>query len=154
VPAGALRVGPGLAHGGACGSLHVREKKRNRSGREILPHYHMMRHTNGFRAALGPALPSAPAPQCLNGSFALEGEHGRRSSSTSPSALRLTDGKNCGTVESFSRESLVSLLESIESAILELRSLDQPRLAPVIGGLDRRRAEIVAALVSKGRLEQ
>jgi hypothetical protein len=56
-----------------------------------------------------------------------------------------------GTVESFSRESLLSLLESVESAIAELRSLSQPRLDPVIGRLERRRAEIVAALASKGR---
>jgi len=56
-------------------------------------------------------------------------------------------------VESLSRESLVSLLESVESAIGELRSLDQPRLDAVIARLERRRAEIVAALASKGRPE-
>ena len=54
-------------------------------------------------------------------------------------------------MESFSRESLLSLLESVESAIAELRSLNQPRLDAVIGRLERRRAEIVAALASKGR---
>jgi hypothetical protein len=56
-----------------------------------------------------------------------------------------------GPVESFSRESLVALLESIESAISELRSLNEPRLDAVIARLERRRAEIVAALASKGR---
>ena len=59
-----------------------------------------------------------------------------------------------GTMESFSREDLVSLLESVESAISELRSLNEPRLDAVISRLERRRAEIVAALVSKGRPEQ
>jgi hypothetical protein len=57
-------------------------------------------------------------------------------------------------MESFSREDLVSLLESVESAISELRSLNEPRLDAVISRLERRRAEIVAALVSKGRPEQ
>ncbi len=37
-------------------------------------------------------------------------------------------------MESFSRESLVSLLESVESAINELRSRDEPRLDGVISG--------------------
>jgi hypothetical protein len=54
-------------------------------------------------------------------------------------------------VESFSRETLLSLLQSVETAIAELRSRNQPRLDPVIGQLERRRAEIVAALASKGR---
>jgi len=57
-------------------------------------------------------------------------------------------------VESLSRESLLSLLESIESAISELRSRDEPRLDAVIARLELRRAEIVAALASKGRPEQ
>jgi len=56
-------------------------------------------------------------------------------------------------VESLSRESLVSLPESIESAISELRSRNEPRLEAVISRLERRRAEIVAALASKGRPE-
>ncbi len=59
-----------------------------------------------------------------------------------------------GPVESLSRESLLSLLESIESAISELRSRDEPRLDAVIARLELRRAEIVAALASKGRPEQ
>ncbi len=54
----------------------------------------------------------------------------------------------------FSRESLVSLLESIDNAISELRSLDQPRIDAVTGRLERRRAEIVAALASKRRPEK
>jgi len=57
-------------------------------------------------------------------------------------------------VESLSRESLLSLLESLESAIGELQSLHEPRLDAVISRLERRRAEIVAALASKGRPEQ
>jgi hypothetical protein len=57
-------------------------------------------------------------------------------------------------VESLSRESLLSLLESIESAISELRSRDEPPLDAVIARLELRRAEIVAALASKGRPEQ
>ena len=57
-------------------------------------------------------------------------------------------------MESFRREDLVSLLESVESAISELRSLNEPRLDAVISRLERRRAEIVAALASKGRPEQ
>ena len=57
-------------------------------------------------------------------------------------------------MESLSRESLLSLLESIESAISELRSRDEPRLDAVIARLELRRAEIVAALASKGRPEQ
>jgi len=57
-------------------------------------------------------------------------------------------------VESLSRESLLSLLESIESAISELHSRDEPRLDAVIARLELRRAEIVAALASKGRPEQ
>jgi len=57
-------------------------------------------------------------------------------------------------MESFSREDLVSLLESVESAISELRSLNEPRLDALISRLERRRAEIVAALASKGRPEQ
>jgi len=59
-----------------------------------------------------------------------------------------------GTVESLSRESLLSVLESLESAISELQSLHEPRLDAVISRLERRRAEIVAALASKGRPEQ
>jgi len=57
-------------------------------------------------------------------------------------------------MEAFSREALLSLLESVESAISELRSRDEPRLEGVISRLERRRAEIVAALASKGRPEQ
>ena len=57
-------------------------------------------------------------------------------------------------MESFSREDLLSLLESVESAISELRSLNEPRLDALISRLERRRAEIVAALASKGRPEQ
>jgi hypothetical protein len=68
-------------------------------------------------------------------------------------ALRLLAEGNCGPVESFSRESLMSLLESIESAISELRSLNEPRLDAVIARLERRRAEIVAAMAAKGRPE-
>jgi hypothetical protein len=58
------------------------------------------------------------------------------------------------SMESFSRESLLSLLESVESAISELQSRKEPRLEGVISRLERRRAEIVAALASKGRPEQ
>jgi hypothetical protein len=47
----------------------------------------------------------------------------------------------------------MSLLESIESAISELRSLNEPRLDAVIARLERRRAEIVAAMAAKGRPE-
>jgi hypothetical protein len=57
-------------------------------------------------------------------------------------------------MESFSRESLLSLLESVESAISELQSRKEPRLEGVISRLERRRAEIVAALAAKGRPEQ
>ncbi len=57
-------------------------------------------------------------------------------------------------MEAFSREALLSLLESVESAISELRSRDEPRLEGVISRLERRRAEIMAALASKGRPEQ
>jgi hypothetical protein len=56
-------------------------------------------------------------------------------------------------VESLSRESL-SLLGSLESAISKLQSLHEPRLDGVISRLERRRAEIVAALGSKGHPEQ
>jgi len=56
-------------------------------------------------------------------------------------------------VESLSRESLLSLLESLESAISELQSRDEARLDAVISRLERRRAEVVAALASKGRPE-
>jgi len=55
------------------------------------------------------------------------------------------------SMESFSRESLLSLLESVESAISELQSRREPRLEGVISRLERRRAEIVAALAAKGR---
>jgi hypothetical protein len=65
---------------------------------------------------------------------------------------QLADG-NCGPVESFSRESLLSLLESVESAMSELKSRKEPRLKGVISRLERRRAD-VAALASKGRPEQ
>jgi len=54
-------------------------------------------------------------------------------------------------MESFSREELLSLLESVESA---LQSRNEPRLQGVVSRLERRRAEIVAALASKGRPEQ
>jgi hypothetical protein len=57
-------------------------------------------------------------------------------------------------MDSFSRESLLSLLESLESAISELQARDEPRLDAVISRLERRRAEVVAALASKGRPEQ
>ena len=57
-------------------------------------------------------------------------------------------------MESLSRESLLSLLESVESAISELQSREEPRLKGVISRLERRRAEIVAALVAKGRPER
>jgi len=57
-------------------------------------------------------------------------------------------------VESFSRESLLSLLESVESAISELQSLNEPRLEAVISRLERRRAEIVVALATKGPPDQ
>ena len=57
-------------------------------------------------------------------------------------------------MDSFSRESLLSLLESVESAISELKSRNEPRLKGVISRLEQRRAEIVAALASKGRPEQ
>jgi hypothetical protein len=57
-------------------------------------------------------------------------------------------------VESFSRESLLSLLESVESAISELKSRNEPRLQGVVSRLERRRAEIVVALASNGRPEQ
>jgi hypothetical protein len=63
-------------------------------------------------------------------------------------------GGNCGPVESFSRGNLLSLLESLESAISELKSRKEPRLKGLILRLERRRAEIVAALASKGRPEQ
>ena len=53
-----------------------------------------------------------------------------------------------------SRESLVSLLESLESATSELQAREQPRLQGVISRLKRRRAEVVAALASKGRSDQ
>ncbi len=56
-------------------------------------------------------------------------------------------------MESLSRESLLSLLESLESAISELQSRDEARLDAVISRLERRRAEVVAALASKGRPE-
>jgi hypothetical protein len=56
-------------------------------------------------------------------------------------------------MDSFSRESLLSLLESLESAISELQARDEPRLDAVISRLERRRAEVVAALASKGRPE-
>jgi hypothetical protein len=52
-------------------------------------------------------------------------------------------------VESFSRENLVSLLESLKSAISELRSRQEPRVQGVISRLERRKAEVVAALASK-----
>jgi hypothetical protein len=58
------------------------------------------------------------------------------------------------SMEAFSREALLSLLESVESAISELKSRNEPRLEGVISRLERRRAEIVAALASKGRPEQ
>ena len=57
-------------------------------------------------------------------------------------------------MDSLSRESLLSLLESLESAISELQAGDEPRLDAVISRLERRRAEVVAALASKGRPEQ
>ena len=58
------------------------------------------------------------------------------------------------SMEAFSREALLSLLESVESAISELKSRNEPRLEGVISRLERRRAEIVAALVAKGRPER
>ena len=58
------------------------------------------------------------------------------------------------SMEAFSREALLSLLESVESAISELQSRNEPRLEGVISRLERRRAEIVAALAAKGRPEQ
>jgi len=58
------------------------------------------------------------------------------------------------SMEAFSREGLLSLLESLESAISELQSRNEPRLVGVISRLERRRAEVVAALASKGRPEQ
>jgi hypothetical protein len=58
------------------------------------------------------------------------------------------------SMDAFSREGLLSLLESVESAISELQSRNEPRLEGVISRLERRRAEIVAALASKGRPEQ
>jgi len=57
-------------------------------------------------------------------------------------------------MDSLSRESLLSLLESLESAISELQARGEPRLDAVISRLERRRAEVVAALASKGRPEQ
>jgi ABC-type lipopolysaccharide export system ATPase subunit len=54
-------------------------------------------------------------------------------------------------MESLSRENLEALLESLESAISELQSRNEPRLAGAIARLERRRAEIVAALASQGR---
>ena len=58
------------------------------------------------------------------------------------------------SMEAFSREALLSLLESVESAISELQSRKEPHLKGVISRLERRRAEIVAALAAKGRPEQ
>ena len=57
-------------------------------------------------------------------------------------------------MEAFSREALLSLLESVESAISELKPRNEPRLQGVISRLERRRAEIVAALATKGPPDQ
>jgi hypothetical protein len=54
-------------------------------------------------------------------------------------------------MDSFSRENLAALLESLESAIGELQSRDEPRLEAVIARLERRRAEVIAELASRGR---
>jgi hypothetical protein len=51
-------------------------------------------------------------------------------------------------------ESLESLLEPPENAIVALQSRDEPRMPGVITRLERRQAEIVAALASKERQEQ
>ena len=57
-------------------------------------------------------------------------------------------------MEAFSREGLLSLLEPVESAISELQSRNEPRLEGMISSAGTTKAEIVAALASKGRPEQ
>jgi hypothetical protein len=57
------------------------------------------------------------------------------------SSVTSTGRWNCRPVESFSGENLLSLLESVESAISELKSRKEPRLKGVISRLERRRAE-------------
>ena len=57
-------------------------------------------------------------------------------------------------MESFSRETLESLLESLESVVSKLQALRDPRLDGVISQLERQRAEVVAAMASKGPPER
>jgi hypothetical protein len=59
--------------------------------------------------------------------------------------LRLLREGKARNVQSLSRESLESLLESIESAIRVLQSRQEPRLRDVTARLERRRAEVLAA---------
>jgi hypothetical protein len=68
--------------------------------------------------------------------------------------LRLLREGKARNVQSLSRESLESLLESIESAIRVLQSRQEPRLRDVTARLERRRAEVLAALASKGAAGQ
>ncbi len=57
-------------------------------------------------------------------------------------------------MEGLSRDQLEALLESLESAISELQSLKEPRLEAVLSRLVSKRAEVVAAMASRGRPEE
>ena len=54
-------------------------------------------------------------------------------------------------MEPLSRDQLEALLESLETAIRELQSLNEPALKELRSRLEQHRAEVVAAMASRGR---